>query len=504
MNISHNLERAALYFPDRPALSEAGREVTYAQFNDQANRVATGLLALGVKSDELVGILAPNSMDWLIFYFGVLKAGAVAVTFSSLLSPEEMALLIGHARPRLLFTVSEKLDQLQNIREQAGVEKVICPGGDLDLQKLMAEGTGAFKAPERDRADTAAVLYTGGTTGTPKGVMLTHENINTSAQNVAFSERSTEADRVLCFLPFNHVFGQMHIMNATILSCGCLEILPAFDLDRILEITQANQITKFFSVPTVYARLLTIKGIKKKLGRVRYCFSAAATMAAEIVRQWKEQTGLTIYEGYGMTESASAVTYNHYYRHVIGSVGTPVPGVEVQIRDEQGNRVEQGGEGEICVRGRNIMKGYLHNPADTKAAFWEDGWFRSGDVGHVDGEGYVFIVDRIKDMIITGGENVYPREVEEQLYTRPEVAECAVVGLPDKEWGERVAAFIVPKPGQRIIADELKTFLKARLSPFKVPKEYIAVAELPKSPAGKILKREVRRQFLEAGPTGKG
>jgi long-chain acyl-CoA synthetase len=497
MNVSYNLERAALYFPERPALSASGREVTYAEFNDRANMVATGLLALGVKPGELIGLLAPNSADWLIFYFGVLKAGAVAVTFSSLLSLEEMAVLINHSRPRILFTSAEKLDQLQNIREKAGLEQVICPGGDLDLQKLMARGTGSFTAMERDRSDSAAVLYTGGTTGTPKGVMLTHENINTSAQNVAFSERSTEADRVLCFLPFNHVFGQMHIMNATILSCGCLEILPAFDLDRILEITEAGQVTKFFSVPTVYTRLLTIEGIKEKLGKVRYCFSAAATMAAEIVRQWKEQTGLTIYEGYGMTESASAVTYNHYYRHVIASVGTAVPGVEVQIRDEQGNQMEQGVEGEICIRGRNIMKGYLNNPEDTRAAFWGDGWFRSGDVGHLDKEGYVFIVDRIKDMIITGGENVYPREVEEQLYTRPEVAECAVVGLPDKEWGERVAAFIVPKPGQTIIPDELKTFLKARLSPFKVPKEYIAVTELPKSPAGKILKREVKRQFIE-------
>jgi long-chain acyl-CoA synthetase len=503
MNISYNLERAALFFPERPALSEAGREVTYAEFNDRANRVATGLLTLGEKPGELIGLLAPNSADWLIFYFGVLKAGAVAVTFSSLLSPAEMGLLVNHARPRFLFAAAEKLDQLQKIREKAGLEQVICPDGDLDLQKLMARGTGSFAALERDRSDSAAVLYTGGTTGIPKGVMLTHENINTSAQNVAFSERSTEADRVLCFLPFNHVFGQMHIMHATILSCGCLEILPALDLERVLEITEAGQVTKFFSVPTVYARLLTIEGIKEKLGRVRYCFSAAATMAAEIVRQWREQTGLTIYEGYGMTESASAVTYNHYYRHVIGSVGTPVPGVEVQIRDEHGNQVKQG-EGEICICGRNIMKGYLNNPEDTRAAFWGDGWFRSGDVGHLDKEGYVFIVDRIKDLIISGGENVYPREVEELLYARPEVAECAVIGLPDKEWGERVAAFIVPKPGQRIVPDELKAFLKVHLSPFKVPKEYIVATELPKSPAGKILKREVRRQFLEAVQQGKG
>jgi long-chain acyl-CoA synthetase len=496
MNISNNLENAALYFPKRPALSEAGSEITYSEFNDRANRVATGLIALGVRPGDYIGLLAPNSADWLIFYFGVLKAGAAAVTFSSLLTPDEMAFLINHSKPRFVFTSEEKLDHLQNLRGRASLEKVICPGGDLNLQQLMDMGTGSFKALDRDRTDTAAILYTGGTTGTPKGVMLTHENINFSSHNVAFSEHSTEADRALCFLPFNHVFGQMHIMNATILSCGCLEILPAFDLDRVLEAMQAGRVTKLFAVPTIYSRLLTLEGLKQKLGIVRYCFSAAASMAAEIVRQWKERTGLTIYEGYGLTESASAVTYNHYYRHVIGSVGTTVPGVEVQIRDKDGNKVEQGQEGEICIRGRNIMKAYLNNWEDTQAAFWDNGWFRSGDIGLFDEDGYLYIVDRIKDMIITGGENVYPREVEELLYTRQEVEGCAVLGLPDKEWGERVTAFIVPKPGQRIVPEELKTFLKSRLSPFKVPKEYLVLDELPKSPTGKILKRELKKEYL--------
>jgi long-chain acyl-CoA synthetase len=408
-----------------------------------------------------------------------------------------MTLLINHSKPRFLFTSEEKLNHLRNLRGRAGLEKVICPGGDLELRQLMDMGTGSFKALDRDRTETAAVLYTGGTTGTPKGVMLTHENINVSAHNVAFSERSTEADRALCFLPFNHVFGQMHIMNATVLSCGCLEILPAFDLDRVLETIQTRRVTKLFAVPTVYSRLLGLEQLKQKLGTVRYCFSAAASMAAEIVRQWKERTGIIISEGYGLTESASAVTYNHYYRHVIGSVGTVVPGVEVQIRDKDGNKVEQGQEGEICIRGHNIMKAYLNNPEDTQSAFWGSDWFRSEDVGHLDGDGYLYIVDRIKDMIITGGENVYPREVEEVLYTRQEVEGCAVVGIPDKEWGERVTAFITPKPGQKIVSEELKTFLKSRLSPFKVPKEYVVVNELPKSPEGKILKRELKKQYLK-------
>ena len=497
MNLATNLEWSAFFFPKRPALSEGSSETTYAQFNEKANRVATALISLGIKPGDHVALCAFNSGDWLVFYFGVLKAGAVAVSLSSMLNKDELALLVDHSKPRIMFTEDEKLDTLARFKGSGGLEKIISPGGDLDLQQLMAKGLPSFKALERGRSDTAAILYTGGTTGIPKGVMLTHENINSSAHNVAFSERSTEADRALCFLPFNHVFGQMHIMNATILSGGCLEILPTFDLDRVLSLLAVGRATKLFAVPTVYVRLLGIQGLKEKLGTVRYSFSAAASMAAEIVRQWKDRTGLTIHEGYGLTESASAVTYNHYYRHVIGSIGTTVPGVEVQIRDEQGQLLAQGKEGEICIRGRNIMKGYLNNPEGTTEAFWEDDWFRSGDIGVFDENAYLYIVDRVKDMIITGGENVYPREVEEVLYTRPEVQECAVIGLPDKEWGERVTAYIIPQPGKTIDKDEVKAFLKTRLAPFKVPKEFHAVDELPKSPAGKILKRELRKQVLE-------
>jgi long-chain acyl-CoA synthetase len=219
-------------------------------------------------------------------------------------------------------------------------------------------------------------------------------------------------------------------------------------------------------------------------------------MAMEVVREWKSRTGLAIHEAYGMTESASMVTYNHYYRHVVGSVGTPANLVEVQIRDLEGNEVGRGGQGEICIRGPNISRGYLNHPQETAAAFYDD-WFRSGDIGYIDPDGYLFIVDRLTDMIITGGENVYPREVEELLYTRPEVQECAVVGLPDRVYGERVTAFIVANKGFKIDAQGLKVYLKSELAGFKVPKDYIIVDELPKSSAGKLLKREIRQQYGE-------
>ena len=494
MNLASNLERAAFFFPDRPAIRQGDLEMTYAQLNQQANQAATGLITMGIKPGDYIGLCAPNSADWMVFYFGVLKTGAVAVTLSSLLSGEELAILVNHARLRLIFTVETRLPELERVRESGGLEKIICPAGDLDLPNLLELGSGSFRAVDRDRSDTAAVLYTGGTTGIPKGVMLTHESLNVSSHSVAYFERSIETDRALCFMPFNHVFGQIHIMNATILSAGCLEVLPAFDMERVLVLMEAGRITKFYAVPTVYIRLLALEDLGNKLGKLRYCFSAAASLAGEVVKQWKERTGLTIAESYGMTE-AMPVTYNHYYRHVVGSVGQPIHGVEVQIRDKMGNQLEEGQEGEICVRGRIAMNGYLNNPEETRSVFWEGGWYRSGDIGLFDPQGYLFLVDRLKDLIITGGENVYPREVEEVLYQCPEVEECAVVGLPDREWGERVTAFIVPRGGRSLVPEKLKLFLKSRLSPFKVPKAYIAVSEFPKSSTGKILKRQIKKQF---------
>jgi len=497
MNIAKNLERSAFYFPDRPVLDEDLSETSYAQLNDRANRVATALISMGIKPGDRIGLCALNSGDWIAFYFGVLKAGAVAVTLSGMLKHDELSLLINHCRPKILYTFDEKLDDLAGIRGAEWLDKVISPQGDMNFEQLSNMGSHSFTAIDRDRSDTAAILYTGGTTGTPKGVMLAHENINTAIQNVIFHERSSEKDRALLFLPLNHIFGQMHIMNATILSAGCLEMIPAFDMERVLDLMARGRVTKLFAVPTLYVRFLAVEGLKEKLGAVRYCFSAAASMAAEVVRQWKERTDLAIYESYGMTESASQLTFNHYYRHVIGSVGTPVLGAEIQIRDESGNQIGVGEKGEICIKARNIMKGYLDNPEANETAFWDGEWFRSGDIGLFDDDGYLYIVDRLKDMIITGGENVYSREVEEVLYTRPEIQECAVIGLPDREWGERVTALLLLKPGEHLDKDTLHAYMKSRLPSFKVPKEYRTVNDFPRSPAGKILKRELKEQFLD-------
>jgi len=273
---------------------------------------------------------------------------------------------------------------------------------------------------------------------------------------------------------------------------GSMVVQNGFDIERALHDIKKYHVTNFYGVPTIYSRFLGLSGLEEKLKSIRYCFSAASSLPTEVVREWHARTGQKIFESYGMTESAAIVTYNHYYRHVVGSVGTPVNLMEVQIRDEKGNEVPHGEKGEICIRGYSIFKGYLNNPKETASAFLDGDWFRSGDVGIMDENGYLYIVDRLKDLIITGGENVYPREVEEIMYTFPAVSECSVVGVEDKEYGERVTAFVVTKKGCQLDKAELKAFLKKQLSGFKVPKEFIAVESLPKSNAGKILKRDLK------------
>ncbi len=494
MNLAHYLEMSALFFPNHPAVRERDKETTYGELNERANRVASALVRLGMAPGDLVALCAPNSADWMAVYFGIIKMGAVATTLSSLLTEVEFSILIHHARPRIVYTEGARLKALQKIRASAGVERILCPDGDMDLAALMASGLPSFRTVERERRDAIAVLYTGGTTGAPKGVLLTHEGMDFSCQSNLLYERYSHADFSLCFLPFNHVFGQIYIMNPVILSGGCLELMHGFDMERILWLLDRDRITRFYAVPTIYTRLLNVPDIREKFRNVRYCFSGGAAMAAGILKQWKDLTGMTIADGYGLTEFMP-ITYNFFHldHHVSGSVGQPVFGVEMQLRDEEGRQIGSGDKGEICVRGLSAMKGYLHDPEGTARAFWKDGWLRTGDVGMVDARGFVYIVDRLKDLIVTGGENVYPREVEEVLYTRHEIEDCAVIGVPDSEWGERVIAYLVPRKGQRVVVSDLDTFLRTRLSSFKVPKEFHIVPELPKSPQGKILRKEVRK-----------
>ncbi|SHO44088.1 class I adenylate-forming enzyme family protein [Desulfopila aestuarii] len=500
MNLAAMLDNNAFYFPDRPAVIYEENTVSFLRFNQDVNRVASAMVSLGLKRGDHVALCAPNSYGWLVIYFATIKAGAVAVTFSYLLKKNELANVMADSRPKFLFTCDDKLDDFSQQRKESYLDYVISDSGDISLNALLEKGNARFTTVDCDRDETAAILYTGGTTGFPKGAMLSHQNIKSSVFNIAYYERCNINDRALCFLPLNHVFGQIHIMNSTVYSGGATILQPSFDLEQAVSAIEKYGVTKFYAVPTIYIRLLGLSNLKEKFKSIRYCFSAAASMALEIVREWKEKTGLDIFESYGMTETATMITYNDYYCHRVGSVGTLVNLVEVQISDIDGKPMPQGERGEICVKGPNVTKGYLNRTRETKEAFFGE-WYRTGDIGVFDKDGYLYIVDRLKDMIITGGENVYSREIEEMLFTRPEILECAVVGLPDPEFGERVTAFIIPQPGQHINSSELKSYMSERLANYKVPKEFIEVEELPKSSTGKLLKRQLR-EIYKATTTG--
>jgi long-chain acyl-CoA synthetase len=267
-------------------------------------------------------------------------------------------------------------------------------------------------------------------------------------------------------------------------------------MDMALDAIVRHKVTKFFAVPTIYIRMLEIPDLKEKFKSVTYCFSAAASMAAEVVKEWKAKTGLNIFESYGLTESASIVTFNHYHRHVIGSVGTPANLMEIQIRDKLGKPLEQGEIGEICVRGLNIFKGYLNNSKETARSFWFD-WFRTGDTGYIDKDGYLFIVDRVKDMIITGGENVYPREVEEVLYTCSLCAGVLCYRLPDREYGEKVTACIVLKNGHKFDPVALKQYLKQNLAGYRCQRNILLLMNSPKARMARFLKQNSKKIFMK-------
>lgn len=501
MNLAAIIDRAARAFPEKPALIHEGQRIAYGRLQAATERVAHFLRTRGVGRGDRVAVYMPNRPEWVAAYYGIVRAGAVAVLVGAAYREKEVRHLLAVSQAGLVITCEALLAQAQPSEGAAGwPREVIAWEREAALAEALAPGAAPpppFPPLELGFGDPCAILFTGGTTGTPKGAVLTHGNILYTAQNVAYHERAVADDVALCFLPLNHVFGGNHIMNATLYGCGTLVLQQGFEMERALAAVRDERVTRFYAVPTVFIRLLDAPDSPRQLATVGYCFSAAASMAADIVRRWRERFGRVIHEAYGMTETASLVTFNHMYRHKIGSVGTPAGVVEVRIADPEGRPLPPGEAGEILIRGPNVMAGYYNQPEESARAL-AGGWLHSGDVGRIDAEGYLFIVDRIKDLVITGGLNVYPSEVEEVLYTHPAVAECCVVGLPHPEYGEAVTAFVKRREAVACREEELIAFCKQHLASYKAPKRVRFVAELPKSPAGKILKREVRR-LSEAG-----
>jgi long-chain acyl-CoA synthetase len=496
MNIAQNLERARLFFPDKTALIFEGRAYTYRELDEDVNRLANGLRALGVERGDRVALFLPNIPAFALAYFAVQKLGGIAVSINSLFKTEEVKFIANDAGAKVLFTTEMQREYVPD-DELPALEHVVIAegeaGNDLALDELIARGDSRFRAVDMERDEPAAILYTSGTTGFPKGATLTHSNLVSNVYSTVHHTGMRPEDRLHLFLPLFHCFGQNFILNASVNACATVVLHRRWDPEPVLEAVQREGVTMFFAVPTIYIYLLNMDTSAYDLSSVRYYFSAAATMPQEVARCWEEQHGLRIYEGYGLTESTPFASYNHDIRPKFGSVGTPIENVEMKIFDEEGNELPPGEWGEIVIRGPNVMKGYWNRPEATAQAI-QNGWLRSGDIGMTDDEGYFYIVDRVKDMINAAGFKVYPAEVEQVLYRHPAVREAAVYGIPDPVKGEAVKAAIVLKEGATATAQEIIEFCRSNLATFKAPREVEFVTELPKSATGKILKRVLREQ----------
>jgi long-chain acyl-CoA synthetase len=489
-SLAQLLTRAADRFGDRIALKLDDQEVNYAFLNEGASRIAGLLKAKGVEPGDRVGIMLPNVPYFAVVYYGILRAGGVVVPMNVLLKGREVAFYLSDPGAKVVFAWHGFGDAAREGAEESGAELVLVTPGEFE--QLLMDAEPSREDAERAGDDTAVILYTSGTTGTPKGAELTHDNLRTNCEITASTlAEITENDVILGALPLFHSFGQTCGLNASVSGGACLSMIPRFDPVKALEIIARDKVTIFEGVPTMYHAILNLDDLEQyDVSSLRLCISGGSAMPVEVMRGFEQAFDCKVLEGYGLSETSPVASFNHPDRdRKPGSIGTPIQGVEMRVVDEDDNEVEQGKVGEIAIRGHNVMKGYWNRP-DATAETMRGGWFHTGDMATVDADGYFFIVDRKKDMIIRGGYNVYPREIEEVLYEHPAISEAAVVGVPDDAMGEEVGAAVVLK--SEASAEDIRAFVKERVAAYKYPRQIWFLDELPKGPTGKILKREIK------------
>ena len=489
MNLADNLARSAAANPSKAAVKLDDVVLTYSALQDTAARTAGWLHSMGVRPGDRVSVMLPNLPHFPVLYYGILWAGAVVVPMNPLYKSREVEFILSDASARAIFA-------WDGVAEEAG--KGAAEAGSVVVEVVPAEFMGlvmqheAIPLVQRSAQDTAVVLYTSGTTGSPKGAELTHANVlrNTDAVVDLFS--LTSQDVIFGGLPLFHAFGQIVGMSASVAAGATITLIPRFEPGRALQVIERDRVTVLEAVPTMYVALLQHPGRQDyDVSSLRLCASGGASLPVEVLHGFERAFGAAILEGYGLSETSPVASFNHADRvRKPGSIGQPIAGVEFRLVDSDWNDVPAGGIGEIAIKGHNVMKGYLGRPEATEEAMNGD-WFRTGDLARRDDEGYYFIVDRAKDMIIRGGYNVYPREVEEVLYEHPAVASAAVVGIPHEALGEEVAAAVILKPGAAATPQEIVDFVKERVAPFKYPRVVWITGALPMGPTGKILKREI-------------
>ena len=488
-------ETASLVFDDK--------EYKNTQINEMGKRLAAGLKSLGIGRGDHVIVSLPNMPEVFACFGAIWRIGAVIVPIMFLLGEDETRYILDHSDAKAIITSQDLLEKIENARKGlAHVQHVIVIGGEDQRDVVSFEGlidrSPADEIMEDMQADDVALMiYTSGTTGHPKGVMLSHNNLY---QNAIAAFEATElkeggAISLLC-LPLAHSFGvvSMNAGNVSPFADGFAVLMSWFDPEEVFRLIEKYRVTFFSGVPTMYQILLNHPAAEKyDTSSLERCTISAAPVTEELYRAFTQKFDCKMYEGYGLTEASPAVAMcRPSMVHKTGSTGVAMSGVEVKIFDREDNELPPGEQGEIVIRGPNVMLGYYKNPEATAEAL-RGGWLHTGDVGYVDEEGYIFITDRIKDMIIKGGYNIYPSEIEGYIETHPGVAEVSVIGIPDQKYGEEIMAFVVKQPGQEFSAEELIAFAKDKMTPYKAPSDVKFIEGLPKSLVGKVLKKELRK-----------
>ncbi len=503
-NLATSLTESAQAAPDAPVMHFGGRTTSYAELDEMSSRFGAGLIEDGLTPGDVVAIQMPNVPDFLVSYFGTLKAGLTVLPLNPLLKAHEIEYHLTDSKARVILTFEGLADEAAKAAGTVGIPVYAAslsgtapPQGIRPLSDLLAEG----KPPDPVDAvhpsssdDTAVLIYTSGTTGRPKGAELTHFQLymNCTIAGGLFGARSD--DVTLAVLPFFHVFGLSSVVNVAVRCGGSLAIVPRFDPGAVLDTIEAAHCSVIAGVPTMLQALAGMDVEGRDLSGLRIAVSGGASLPGEIMRSFEEKFGIVVLEGYGLSETASTASFNRSAeeRKVL-SIGTPIWGVQMRVVDADDRPLPAGPDhvGEILIRGHNVMKGYLGKPEAT-AETLRGGWLHTGDLGYVDDDGYFFIVDRTKDLIIRGGYNVYPREVEEVLFGHPDIVEAAVIGKPDDRLGEEVVAVVVRRDGADLNAEDVISYSKERVAAYKYPREVRFVDQLPKGPTGKILKTELR------------
>ncbi|MDT0203868.1 long-chain fatty acid--CoA ligase [Nocardioides sp. AE5] len=515
MNLASLLENSARDFPERDAVVLGETRLNYAQVNGAANQVANLLVERGIQPGDKVALSCPNLPYFTIIYFGILKAGAVVVPLNVLLKGREVAYHLDDSDAKAYFCFEGTPDLPMAAEGSAGFAQaegcdsffVITADpaaaspieGTETFGAAVAGQSPAFDTVATDDSDTAVILYTSGTTGQPKGAELMHSNMLSNALAGAdlFGADAANPDTYLCVLPLFHSFGQTVIQNSAFAFGGTVVMLPRFEAQAALGLMLKEKVTFFAGVPTMYWGLLGALDegvdVATLAANLRIAAAGGSALPVEVHKNFKERFGVTILEGYGLSETSPVASFSVRGEDpVVGSIGKPIPGVEMKLINDDWSDSPAGDDviGEIAIKGPNIMKGYYGRPEATEEAI-RDGWFRSGDLARKDADGYYYIVDRSKDMILRGGYNVYPREIEEVLMTHPDVSLAAVIGVPHDSHGEEIKAVVIRNDGATVTEDELVAWGKEQFAAYKYPRIVEFVDALPMTSTGKILKREL-------------